>query len=277
MKRFCFIFVFLLSGCGKKESPKPVSKEIHKTEVKTILIKEPVREDIAPEVQGQYIAKLAAINPVVSGKVNGAFTFSRDSDELILDIRFNAGDLTSNVFHKQTIRSGYRCPTEDDDLNQDGFIDAKEGEAVYGNTIIPVDGDLNAQHLGLGTWPVSNEFGSYIYSQSASYRKFLSDIMDNDINPNDGIIKLASAETFQISNKVILIQGVSIDASLPETVYAEARMERHESFPIACGLINHVEDLPGIIYEDLPVSASEDDPGGPAGMNDGTFITPPPP
>ena len=162
-----FIFILLLMSCGGGASGSGKSVN-HSPATSDVDVE--IDLDIDAGIDGQYLAVFETLNPGITYKLTGAFTFSRDKleDELVGDVRLtNAGP---GVIHAQNVRVGTRCPTLQDDLNQDGIIDASEGEAVYGPLLFPLDGDLSSQSSHDGVFPVGDTFGNYIYSNGRNYR-----------------------------------------------------------------------------------------------------------
>src|SRR5687768_3183879 len=82
----------------------------------------PVSIDLDDALDGQYLAVFEALNPQITSKITGAFTFARykEDDELVGDVRItNAGP---KLIHAQNVRVGRRCPVATDDINGDGII-----------------------------------------------------------------------------------------------------------------------------------------------------------
>lgn len=233
-----------MTSCGqssKSESSRAKSERTHNEATADDLNPPEVRE----KNEGQYIAKLSSLNENVAGFITGAATLSRIKDEFVGDVRFSGEALTAGILHEQNIHIGDRCPTAADDLNNDGFIDAVEGALVYDKIIIPLDGDLNSQRMGGGIFPVADEFGGYIYSQVASYQKFMEDLREIDINLDDQIVTLTESEEMDFENKVIVILGVSVNADLPDTVATNNQFTNYQTLPVACGVFSRVHHVPG--------------------------------
>ncbi len=211
---------------------------------KTVL--DPIVVPIDSDVQGQYLAVFESLNLELSHKISGAFTFSVESeiDELVMDVRLtNSG---ANLIHAQNLRTGSRCPTSNDDLNLDGIIDAFEGEAVYGKIFIPLDGDISSQSSHDGEFPSSDEYGNYIYAKLTSFSTFLQDLRQSE-ESNQDYVKLKTNEPLDIEKRVVVIQGLSEEIKLPETVRSVGSMTSHQSLPIVCGVIKKVLTPPGEI------------------------------
>lgn len=241
MKVLLSIFItFTIISCGNEGSTK--KKEHLKNSV------EQQTEDplVTPETsEGQYLAKLFPINLEVSGPVDGAVTLSLEGDELIGDVRFFGNALTAETAFEQTIHLADRCPNLADDLNQDGVIDEEEALLVVGDTLIPLDADLNSQWLGANIHPLSDSFGSYYYSQLASYQKFLDDLWEDDINLEDQLVKIEKGTEPDFRGKVAIIRGISKNAELPSTMKFSNKRGLHSSFPLLCGVFEKVTTPPG--------------------------------
>ena len=203
--------------------------------------------DIDDVVEGQYLAVFDTLNPQITSRITGAFTFSREKelDEMVGDVRItNAG---IKVIHAQNVRQGRRCPTMNDDMNQDGIIDAVEGEAVYGAILIPLDGDLTTQSSHDGEFPIGDMYGNYIYSRVAKFSEFIADLRGE---PNsEGYLKLKSKEALSIEGRAVVIHGIDKAADLPSTVRSTGRGSPYQALPIVCGIIGKVVASPGEVIE----------------------------
>lgn len=229
----------------------------------------PQPNPLETEMMGTYQALLIPINTSLSKKINGSLTLVREKNDFIADVRLSAGP--ASILHVQNIHIGKRCPTEADDLNMDGYIDAVEGAEVYKEIIVPLDEDLNSQRMGGGTFPLADEYGYYFYSQIANFEKLLADLRDEDINPQDDYVKLASEENFHLVGNVVIITGVPKDTALPETVMGRGRLTNFQALPVACGVIQKLTTVPGRIDNDrtnIPYPGGESI-GGSGGGDDG--------
>lgn len=230
-------------------------------------------ENLEIEMIGVYQAKLRPVNKKFGEHLNGSLTLVREKDEFIADVRFSAGPVST--LHSQSIHLGERCPDERDDLNFDGYIDAEEGAQVYKEILIPLDDDLSSQRIGLGIFPVTDEYGFYFWSRTVSFEKLLSDLHEEDINPTDDIVKLAGNKSFNAKGMVVIIRGVPSTEVLPETVLGRGRQGPHEAIPVACGVISKLTKTPGVIDNDqtgIPVPQGETI-GGSGGADDGAIFT----
>lgn len=230
-------------------------------------------EPLETELGGTYQAILAPINKTISGHLNGSVTLVREKDDVVIDVRFSNGPTSS--IHSQNIHVGDRCPTEADDLNSDGYIDAEETSRVVKEILIPLDDDITSQRMGLGTFPVSDEFGYYFWSRATPFEKLMNDLHEEDINPVDEYAKLSSNKSLTMIGKIVLIRGVSETTPLPETVLGKGRLTPHQGIPVACAVIKRLEKAPGVIDQDrtdIPVPTVGETIGGSSGVDDGAIF-----
>lgn len=242
MKVLISIFITLtLFSCGNNQSS---SKD---KSVKQILVEDQHEDPLitAGSYEGQYLAKLVPLNPHLSGPVDGAVTLSLEGDEFIGDVRLFGNPLTAETAFEQTVHIGERCPTLADDLNEDGIIDEEEVLFVIKETLLPLDADLNSQWLGANIHPLSDSFGSYYYSQVASFQKLLEDLWEVDINLEDQLIKIDQETKPEFSGKVAIIRGISKSVALPESLSFSSKRGSHGSFPLLCGVFQKVKNPPG--------------------------------
>jgi hypothetical protein len=205
--------------------------------------------NLEPESKGAYIAELHPLNSSVSGPLTGALNVVREGDDIIFDVRVSGGH-PSAIVHAQNIRIGTECPTDKADINKDGFIDIIEGMPFYGDTLIPLDSDLNTQIGGANHFPVSDAFGGYIYNEIAKFERFIKDLRSQDIDPNDDIIKLKVNEPFNLIGHVVVIHGIPDNMNLPATVLSKNKLANYQTIPIACGVIRKMTETVGSMNQD---------------------------
>lgn len=239
MKFLALLTTFLLASCGKN-IPSPAS------------LVEQDKFRVVEEVNGIFKAELHPLNSLIEAHLSGAVTVARERDEFIVDVYFTNGK--PNVFHPQHIHVGKRCPTAKDDTNNDGFIDAEEAFRVVGNILIPIDDDLSSQWMGLGTYPMTDSYGSYYWSKATSFKKLLSDLYEEDINLDDDLIKLTKGTPLSVDGHAVLIMGAHSEDDLPYTISGRKHLTRHQSLPVACGILEKVLTPPGVIDRDDPIS-----------------------
>lgn len=231
-----FLLILLLISCGKesvsqKDSPHPSELQ-------------------AKEVDGVYQGILTPLNPVIDGTLSGAVNVARERDEFVIDVYYTNG--RPGVFHPQNIHIGKRCPVEKDDLNKDGFIDVDEAFKVVGEIIIPIDDDISSQWMGLGTYPITDDFGSYYWAKATSYQKLLKDLHEEDINNNDDMIKISKHLPLSLEGNAVLILGAHADEDIPYTVSGRKHLSRHQALPVACAILKATNAVPGKIDRDDP-------------------------
>lgn len=192
-------------------------------------------------INGVYVAELTAINTKVSDN-KGSATIIRQGDRLRAMVKMTNG--TPYTWHPQKIYLGSRCPTQQDDQNGDGYIDVKEGEAVYGNAILPLDGDLHRQDAGKNLYPSSSGSGEYFYERSANFTQLFNDLKDLDPDFLDDLAKLNPEAGLSVEGAVIVIQGADEWTNLPPSVASRGTMKHQSSLPVACGVFKRVTQLP---------------------------------
>lgn len=200
-------------------------------------------------IDGLYMAKFTTLNSHVNGTIPGSLTFYRKDDRLITYVRLFAGG--PKVWHQQGVYLGDRCPNLNDDSNKDGFIDIVEAMAVIGKLIIPLDANMNTQSAGRNFYPLADLSGYYHYERISSFRRFFSDLKEPDLDTEDHIAKLLPTDKFTVEGKVVMVQGISEETLLPETVVGLARKRAFQTLPITCGIITKVSTLPGIPYDGM--------------------------
>lgn len=208
------------------------------------------------EITGQYLATLAPINPMLAENLRGAFTFSREGEEVIGDVRI--ANAFPEIVYGQNVREGSRCPTMEDDTNHDGFVDAIEGEAIYGKMLIPLDGDLGTQASMARVFPLADKYGHYIYAKATTFTSFMRDLREEDPSEEDDYVKLDKFERLALPGRVVVIHGVPKDFILPETVQTTQRQPKFQTMPIACGVIDRVTHTPGISDDSRPIRRAEE-------------------
>lgn len=210
-------------------------------------------------IDGLYMAKFETLNPHVNGTLPGSLTFYRNGDRVMTYVRLFAGK--PKAWHPQGIYMGKRCPNLGDDKNRDGFIDIEEAMAVVGKVIIPLDSNMNSQSAGRNFYPLGDLSGYYHYERVSSFNRMMEDLRSEDNDPADHITKLAPNQKFTIEGKVIIVQGVSEDTILPESVVGLDRRKNFQTLPITCGVIKKVTKTPGVPdNEVIPGPVAEVDP-----------------
>lgn len=215
-----------LSACGA-----------HKTTKKKTA---PTKEENAQTVEGHYRVRLAPLNEHIVASVQGTGEFKIAGDEVKMQI-----DLSGShpyVEHIQNIRIGKKCPEMRHDTNRDGIIDIQEARSVSGDVMVPLDADLDFQDSGEETYPISNSEGVYRWFDTTSYIKMMDDLHAEDLNDQDGIVKLPDDKELILEGRVVIIHGVSETVTLPETVSSFRGLTPQLTLPIACGRIERVQE-----------------------------------
>lgn len=256
MKFFFWIFLlFLISSCGKESEKKtpqkreglPTTPNID-TEVPTEdLPPPPIEEERIDELtfyrDSTYLAKFNTLNSQINGNVPGSATLHFKEEKIYAYVRIFAG--FPNAWHQQKIYDGSRCPTLEDDLNGDGFLDINEVEKITGNVLIPLDANISSQKAGKNIYPVGDESGNYFYERITKFESFLRDLKSEDSTKEDNIIKLGLEESLIIESRPVVIFGVGPEVSLPETVSSYGQHKPFQTFPIVCGILQKVHSFPG--------------------------------
>ncbi len=228
------------------------------------------QDSIESDLNGQYKAVFTAMNTSVAGVVSGSANFSREDNQLTVNVRFSG--LQPNLLHTQYVHVGNECPTNDE--NADGFIDAVESEKITGQILIPLDADLNSQDRGSSIFPVSDVVGAYGYSEIASYDRFMKDLREPDMDTEDDFVKLGGDKALALAGRVVLIYGVAPESVLPTTVARRGRLASFQTLPIACGVFHKVTSIPGSADNDRSLGASPGGSiiGGSSGADDGATV-----
>ena len=161
--------LFILTSCGGKEKYGAVAN------------------DIPQEMRSEGIFKaiLRPYNFTAAGWIpNGMADIKINENQI--EIKSWMDD-SSNVVHMQNIHVGTQCPSMDQDINHDGFVDMNESIKVAGKILMALDDDLNSQEIG-SVYPK----GNYSYFQTAS--------MTNMRN---------------LEGKVIIVTGTASNPALP--------------------------------------------------------------
>lgn len=222
------ILIFTV-GCGSDEDDE---------------MSEPSQEEQQQE-EGTYRASLTPLNSDITGAPNATVDIIISGDDVHVTVGAT-GAPTGR--HMQNIFIGTECPTSADDANSDDIIDVVEGQAKYGNILIPLDGNLNSQSNGNNEFPSNSAAGNYVYDQTGSLSEMMGDLRATDPDPTDEFGKLASDENLNLAGRVVVIHGVSLTTDLPDTVGSFENESNRLTLPIACGVITRVAGE-GIVKE----------------------------
>ena len=231
------LIIGLLAGCridSKKRSSASVELQLEEAPVD------------GSNIVGHFQAKFKTLNPHVNGTIPGSANFFRVNEKIYAYVRLFAGGV--RAWHMQHVYTGGRCPTLTDDSNGDGFIDINEAEVVLGKILIPLDYDISSQISGRRFFPIADLSGYYHYERITRFNRFLEDLQSEDKEPNDDLIKLSPGEGLRLAGKTVLIQGVSENVDLPETVGTKGSFKSFKTLPIVCGIFEKVVNAPGETY-----------------------------
>lgn len=225
----------LLASCGSSDSDsKDASAGFSQNET--------IQAD-GSNINGIYAANLLPMNYNLHFKSVGAATLQREGDNFSAKARMKYGPKSTP--HVQAVYTGRRCPSIQDDLNKDAYIDMKEAMVAIGQISIPLDSDLDSQSGG--SYPSGDAAGKYFYEATASFERMFADLKAPDTDPNDNMIKLPESEGLTFPGRVVLIQGVADSIKLPATVTAFEGQDVHKTLPVACGILWKVGEIPAEI------------------------------
>jgi hypothetical protein len=219
-------------------------------------------------IQGKYLATFTTLNPHINGTIPGSVTIKRDGDRFWAYVRLFAG--APEAWHPQAIWTGTRCPTLADDTNGDGIIDIQEAAAVLGKITIPLDANLNSQDALRNWYPKGDLSGNYFYEKMGSFTSILNDLR-RPPGRDPMLKKLGPDEGLYIEGRAVMIQGISANTVLPETVQTEGRFRAFQTLPIACGIFQQVTEMPGEAWNDEVAGPVDEDEWveRPAGQGEG--------
>lgn len=195
------------------------------------------KEDVLLEerLSANYVTKFKSLNPQV-GRFEGWGTVSIISNQFWARVKISGS--FSPAIHPQFIHLNGSCPTMEDDLNLDGFLDFIEAKNKIGSILLPLDGNLEAQIKGGNEFPkMRHRRPFYYYSESSDFMRMMKDLRGRDFIHNDSIVKLGHTDPLALHQRVIMIYGVPEDFFLPTTVLSFDGFPPHLSLPIACGEI----------------------------------------
>lgn len=181
-----------------------------------------IQEQVA---EGSYRAVLRPYNNQLSGFLPSGFAEIKISGDEV-EVKTLLED-DARAPHMQSIHAGTRCPTMGADANGDGIVDAVESQSMAGPVLIPLDADLNSDELGAGVYPMGR---SFTYIEKASLVALEGDVK-NRMNQN-----------LNLGGRVVIIHGVAAHTKMPATVATVNGMTPQNSVPIACGVLQRVEN-----------------------------------
>ena len=199
-------------------------------------------------IQGNYAAPIWPMNHNLHFKTIGSVGVARDGDTFTAKVNFKYGPKETTV--KGAIYTARRCPTLNDDINKDAYIDIMEARLAIGKIVIPFDDDLDSQLGGSGQYPTVDASGKLFYSKTASFSRLFEDLKAVDENSSDQLIKLKDDEGITFPGRIVLFQGLSKKVPLPDTVKTTDGDSKHESIPVGCAILWKVENMPAELTAD---------------------------
>ncbi len=142
------------------------------------------------------------------------------------------------VEHKQYIHAGSKCPTLENDLNGDGYLDAVELEQAVGPGLLALDAN-----------PESEEVDSFPSGANFEYNRKVAVSVLGEFIPDS-------------KNFIVVIYGISPLTPLPETVASHSDEDIHSSIPIACKAFEVTEEVRSINGDETGESDFDETPEG---------------
>lgn len=182
------------------------------------------------EAAERYIAKLSALNTDKIGTAaSGTAKLEIIDDKL--NISIDVVGLTPGLMHLQHFHGfpdgkAASCPSVQQDVNGDGYIDLIETEPVAGTTMLPFHAHPATLEITNDTYPVADNTGAASYRHSASVAE-LEKALKNKFK----------VPVLDLSKRVIFVHGVANDVKLPETVKSLPGAPAQVTLPVACGKI----------------------------------------
>ena len=97
------------------------------------------------EAQGTFATQpMVVTNNRIENDVRARSTAEIDNDNVTITVQCQNVDPV--VPHKQYVHTGTRCPTIEDDTNNDGYVDYVETQLVCGPTLLALDTNIASQN-----------------------------------------------------------------------------------------------------------------------------------
>ena len=169
------------------------------------------------EAQGTFATQpMVVVNNRIENDVRARSTAEIDNDNVIITVQCQNVDPV--VPHRQYVHTGTRCPTIEDDTNNDGYVDYVETQLVCGPTLLALDTNIASQNED--SFPQGS---SYAWVGRSSLTEILA--------------ALPSGEDLSLQGRAVIIYGISPTESLPPTVATREGESANTLIPIACGLL----------------------------------------
>lgn len=178
---------FILIGCGQKF---------------------PDYEDKLPQYEyyeGSFRGSFESINVRAVGQTSGYVAITARHNQFYA--RLSLQNHIPHIKHQQMIHKGDRCPDQKSDLNGDGIIDFTEVINISGLALLPLDGDLSSRRRGFDLFPLSDQHGKYIYSESASLSKMMQELRGESKDPTVYFERLEYSESLDLDKRVVIVFG----------------------------------------------------------------------
>lgn len=193
-------------------------------------------------VDGNYAAEIWPVNYNLHFKTLGMVGVKREGD--MFEAMINMKYAPKSTAIRSAIYTARRCPTIQDDLNKDAYIDILEARLAIGKVTIPFDSDLDSQMSGYGDWPSSDASGKLMYHESASWERLFADLKTPDADSTDQMVKLGDTDGITFPGRIVLFQGLDANVTLPESVATTDGLSAHQSIPVGCAVLWKVQDMP---------------------------------
>ncbi len=174
----------------------------------------------------KYNGEFQSLN---SSGVSGIVDVTSDDVEDRFEVSVEAGGLAVEITHAQHIHAAGECPTMADDANGDGFLDVVEGLPSYGGILIPLDSDLDNQEAG--EFPTADATGVVDYRGTNTLTGLLEGIRGDDA---DIFVELDENEMVVPETRTVVLHGVALGTSLPESVASIGGLPADATLPVAC-------------------------------------------
>lgn len=184
--------------------------------------------------QEVYRAELRPLNADATGySPTGTALVEVYEDMLVVTVSLQG--VPPNMEHMQHVHGFVEdedaiCPDEDADVNNDGVVDLIEAEKSLGRTLIPLD-DEPADLAIQGDYPRAVQDGTLTYSQ-----RIPLDTLKSNVKQKYGLDEL------DLDDMAITIHGVPQSMRLSPTVKTLPGVPVQAALPIACGVLEEVED-----------------------------------
>lgn len=247
---FMIVLMIISNSCEFEKITKKKSRDNQSSADERENREERIELEIAPldgsNIQGHFQAKFETLNSSINGTIPGSANFFRNSERIYAYVRLFGGG--PRTWHRQNVYVGNRCPKISDDLNRDGFIDILEAEKVLGKILIPLDSDIGNQESGRRFYPHADASGFYHYERITNFSRFLRDLQGEDKNPDDELAKLPPGKGLRLIGKAVMIQGISEDIDLPNTISSQGTFKPQQTLPVACGIFKKITNPSGSPY-----------------------------